>query len=431
MDYFDTFPIHPHPKPLESLGSYLTRLVEANRIGSAGRLFRLIFPDKKHNTDCISDRPPPSVRVLSDMVGCSEPRLLATTFYYLNQRLAGQTKPADFGHFLVGSIARYQRYCPLCLAEYGYYVLPWRFDMLPGCPHHECQLLEQCGHCGASLPLFVTPPRLALCPWCDGRLDTCATETLSEQSLVTAQVHFYDLVALLSVPAEGEPNIAVQLAAQRQRQGLTIAQVARLLGIRQTAVKAMEGRTSRRSRPSLRYYVDYAALLSLTLRDLFVPPPPVSDWTRHVARVTAWRKEQLAQQADEREARLLARATEAVESIWATGGRVNILTLAARLSMNSADIRSYPCLTTLLAEQGVVREERWRQHREAELIALIQEKVERSPLDYHPLSVYKISRIVGITTATIRHHPGVHRYATALVEKSHQLHNMCDMKRES
>jgi DNA-binding XRE family transcriptional regulator len=300
MDSFETLPVHPHPKPLESLCSYLTRLVEVNRMGSAGRLFRLIFPDRKHNTDCISDRPPVSVKELSEMVVCSEQRLLATTFYYLNHRLISRTQSVDFGSFLSTDVTRYQRYCPFCLAEHGYYFLPWRFSMLPGCPQHRCRLLDQCGHCGAVIPLFATPPRLARCPSCEGYLDTCTTEPLSEHEWLLAYVHFYDLVALLSMPAEDEVYLPAQLSAERKKQGVTVAAMARWLGLRQVSVKAMENSTGRK--PAFHYFVDYATVLSLTLRDLFSLPPPDPNWSQHVAYVTAWHKNWLAQQAEVREA---------------------------------------------------------------------------------------------------------------------------------
>jgi hypothetical protein len=92
------------------------------------------------------------------------------------------------------------------------------------------------------------------------------------------------------------------------------------------------------------------------------------------------------------------------------------------LSINSADFRSYPRLTTLLAEQNVVRYQRWRQQREAELIHLIREKVEHSSINYHPLTLYKISEIIGVTRSTVRRHPDVYSYASALVEESQRLH---------
>lgn len=424
MDYFDTLPVHFQPQPLESLCSYLTRLAEANGVGRVRRLYHLIYPGQKRNTGYISDLPPLSFGVLPDIAVCSEDQLRATTFYYLGQRLAGQIAPIFFGHFLASSVARFHRYCPRCLAEHGYFFLPWRFLLLPGCPEHECYLLDQCGHCGMPVPLFSTPPHFAHCPHCETSLTTCTSAALSAVDLEISRVRFHDLAALSSLPDGYELDIPTQLAIHREAQRIPLTEMARLLGISPPSVKSMENPHNREKKPAFQYYVDYVAILALTLRDLFCPPPNEPDWPQHVNRITTLHRERLNIQAHEREKLVLARAEVAIEELWASGERATIHALAKRMGTNTVDLQVYPSVCTLLADLKVRREQRWWQQRADEFMALIQSKVEQSPTDLHPLSLRTISRQLGVARGTIRRHPKVYQYVQDLVEESRHFHRL-------
>ncbi|MEI7847766.1 MAG: TniQ family protein [Chloroflexota bacterium] len=86
-DYFEVLPIHPHPQPLETLTSYLTRLAEANGIPNICRLQPIIFPNR--NADDLrgmKDLSPRSFDSLLVAALCSEAALQMTTFYYLIQK---------------------------------------------------------------------------------------------------------------------------------------------------------------------------------------------------------------------------------------------------------------------------------------------------------------------------------------------------------
>src|SRR5437763_5718310 len=104
---------------------------------------------------------------------------LETTFYHLIRKFNRSPFPQPASRFLAASVAQRLRYCPVCLIEFGDYSLCWRFTMLTGCIYHLCHLLEKCGHCGQMVPLIVWPPKLGICPRCNGDLRTCPTSLLT------------------------------------------------------------------------------------------------------------------------------------------------------------------------------------------------------------------------------------------------------------
>ena len=132
--YFDTLPVHPQPAYLESLTSYLTRLAEANGLATIRHLFKLCFPTGPVRLSFqTGDFPPASFGGLPTLTQCTEERLLATTFYHLGKKFNRVLQPRPLAQFLSGGIAyRFLRYCPLCVAERGYYSLLWRFLVVEG-----------------------------------------------------------------------------------------------------------------------------------------------------------------------------------------------------------------------------------------------------------------------------------------------------------
>jgi hypothetical protein len=427
MDWFDTLPVHPQPLPLESLCSYVTRLVEANRLRWAGRLHRLFFPGfPRPRSNSFVDVPPRSLGVMPTGAACSETRLWATTFYYLGQRLINRTDPAVLGTFLKDSIAPYQRYCPTCLREHGYYQLVWRFHTLPGCPHHHCYLLDQCGQCGIPIPLISVPPRLGICPTCQMNLAGCITSPLSNLDRDITLVRFHELVALLSPPDDQEANLGDQLAVHREQQGLSTEVIARWLGIhRLDTVLAMENKGNR-YKPRFQHYLNYGALLSLTLRDLLALPPNDPEWSARVNRVTQAQRDLLEEQAQQRESEMLEHATAAAQRLFVAGEKVTNQALARQLDTSTSTLRCYPAVGALVARYRQQRDQQRSERRDAELMALIREKVELALDMPQPLSLTEIGRLIGVSTYTIRHYPGTHRYAQRLVEESLRPRRLAD-----
>ena len=193
VKYFETLPLHPRPQPLESLTSYMIRLLEANGLQSLASSY-FLFQTLQVTRGAVSkDHAPSSFGILPMLSQCSEVALRQMTFVHLERKLGHQGKPIS----LARSLAMDLRYCPICLAERAYRLLPWRFHALQGCSIHNCRLLDRCGHCGKTIPLFASPFEIATCPHCHYDLQMAPTEPLSQNEQVRAQKITRDLEFLL------------------------------------------------------------------------------------------------------------------------------------------------------------------------------------------------------------------------------------------
>lgn len=276
--YFDILPIHPQPQPLESFCSYTIRLAAANGIEHLSQWWRLCYPTSRPSvTDHTGDSIPVSFGVLPELAVCSEPSLRQATFYHLTKKF-GCTSHA-MGSFLVGSVAEYLRYCPLCLAERGYYRLTWRFLALPGCPEHGCELGYGCGHCGQPIPLLPRQLKVGLCPHCGQDLSRCTAPQLDEPTWHKAQRRERDLIYLLTpqvyeISAERlKKRIGEQFAYQRLSRQLKVVQVARDLGYLVATLHHLE-HPSMHSGGKFATYLHYADYLNVDLQTLFESPLP-------------------------------------------------------------------------------------------------------------------------------------------------------------
>jgi len=278
--HFDTLPIHPQPEPLESLSSYLTRLAEANGLRRRQNLFRLCFPTEHYRSTYLTgDFPPPSFGYLASLAHCPEPALLATTFYHLACKFDRSPNPTALAQCLSGSLSPHLRYCPSCLHERGYYPLIWRFLSLTGCPEHRCYLLDGCGHCGQRIPLLPSTPKLGYCPACGGDLRRSQTKQIEPSRLAQVSNRSQDLVYLVQ-PQPGEwaqagltQVIGQRFSQWRQIRRLKISHIASILEVSPATIYYLEEGTTHRT-TKLRWYLEYAAVLGVSLRDIFRSSAP-------------------------------------------------------------------------------------------------------------------------------------------------------------
>src|SRR2546421_3505283 len=116
-------PLHPQPKPLESLSGYILRLAEANRLKSVNELAHLSglrsgWRDVRIAPDYASF---PTGR-LAWVAGCLPDNLRDMTFYHLARHFACPTHSfRKMFAFFEGNVASSLRYCPACLAEQPYH----------------------------------------------------------------------------------------------------------------------------------------------------------------------------------------------------------------------------------------------------------------------------------------------------------------------
>lgn len=270
--YFDSLPLHPRPRRLESFSSFVLRLAEVNGIQSIHVLSALLGVSRA-TLIRLSDYPLLSFGTLSMRTSAAQEDLLATTFDHLGKKFGRSTRPSPLARFLRGSLGSHLRYCPACLLQDGYYSLTWRFLMLDGCATHRCRLLEHCGHCGSSLPLFGPRLQAGVCPTCGEDLSSCSAEQLSEQEVQEASLRASDLAYLLSPhPCEEENGIAKtvgrRLAALRREKHLFAQHVATHLGAPEIQIRGIERGGTEQGAP-FHLYVQYADYIGISLREVF------------------------------------------------------------------------------------------------------------------------------------------------------------------
>jgi hypothetical protein len=157
--HFDVLSCHPPPQRFESFTSYLMRLAAANGIKTRAVLSKLLFPDASVSNmrKLLSDYSPPSFQALPDAGLAPVEKLLGTTFFQLAKKFGRSPDSASLALFLENTLTPRLRYCPYCLLENStpYYSLLWRFNVVNACSTHGSYLLDSCGQCGKSLPLFT------------------------------------------------------------------------------------------------------------------------------------------------------------------------------------------------------------------------------------------------------------------------------------
>ena len=388
---FETLPLHPQPKPLESFTSYLTRLAEANGIQSRRHLSRLCFPAGQGKFDpTTGDYPRLSFGVLSRVSFCPEATLQATTFYHLGRKFGRLTQAQPLSQFLSGSIAKQLRCCPHCLVEAGYYRLTWRFVALPGCPEHGCRLLNGCGHCGQPIPLLTRSLKVGICPNCGHHLGTCVAEALSQTAWQAARTRAADLAFLLRPqPCETadsqslKKRIGEQFARWRHLRRMKVADVAEYLEQSVAIVYYIEEGPAHRG-IKFCWYLGYADFLCIDLRTVFE---------------TALPRRQLLTY----EEKLVTKVEQAVSSLERQGQAITQTTVSQMIGTHLKTFTKYPRLRALWAANRA----RWRHEYIAGLIEQVYQIAEELEHTGQRITKNEIYRQIGRTGEALKRYPEV------------------------
>jgi transcriptional regulator with XRE-family HTH domain len=394
-------PLHPQPRPLESLSSYLTRLGEANGLRSLAELDALAgAPLSGPGARLAPDFPPPSYGGLAQLTGCTEARLRRTTFLHLGQRFGRARHPLTLHRFLEGSLASCVRYCPACLAEQSTpsSSLTWRFLALPGCAAHGSALLDSCGHCGSALPLLPRAPRLACCPACGGDVRTCKAARLSAEAMQIAARRTRDLEFLLSCPTPGATgleavDIGKQFVALRQQRCLTITEAAHRMGSEEQVVLAIEY-GSRFKQATFGEYLRYADALDCSLQEIFAAD---HFQPRHSP-------------LRETEEQVLTQVEEAIRRLQAQGWPVLPGTIGELVGRSVRDLHKYPRVSTLLNRHKLERGRqtvRLDRQREEELVQRVEQAIKQVEFLGKPVTQLRVCAMVGMTYQWLIQYPRV------------------------
>lgn len=396
--FLDVLPVHPQPQPLESLNSYIKRLAATNHIRHIHKF--ALFAAVREPRFLFHNMPLPSFGRLATIAGCTDAQVLALTFYHLGRKFR---REQTLGRFLSDSIASHSRYCPHCLADQGYHSLVWSFSRLVGCPTHRVHLLDQCGYCGAAIPL--TSPFLSVthCPSCKSDLRDCPTRTLSTTDYEACQQHWHDLAYLLTPqPWEGEESGIA--AGARQRLGFVRLekrwmgkQMARQLGRRAGIMVSMENETQSGSGETFQDYLHYADLLEVQLSEQFIAAEQTGYQT----------KEQLYQ------ASLATQVRSAIEILNEQGVSVTQRRICQLIGSTPATLRHYPAIHAILKQAALERKERTPAHEHA-LCQQIQQAIEHLKANNQRVSWSAIGSLVGRSWQQLNYYPQV----VALIESA-------------
>jgi len=272
--YFDVLPLRVQPKPLESFTSYVTRLAKLNGIHSITALAATYFPDQTLNVvRNLRDYPLQVMENLETVATCSEADLLATTFYHLGKKFKRSILSRSLPAFLSDSLAENLRYCPVCIADQGYYSLAWRFPLLQGCHKHSCKLLDRCTHCNRPIPFIGPLLRIGICSNCKSNLRRFLPQPMNGEENSIAEATFRELNFLLSPQTREADDSSIHIGAYfaylRHKKHLTLEVVSDYLKKDIRAVICVELAPVEIGGTTFQSYLDYAKLLGITLPDVF------------------------------------------------------------------------------------------------------------------------------------------------------------------
>jgi TniQ len=398
LHYFDTLPLHPRPRPLESFTSYLIRIAEANGISHLSGL-NAFFGDYSHISR-FADYPPRSFGMLPALATHSEAELLETTFYHAGKKFGRVCQPQFLARFFSGLIASSLRFCPLCFQEDLFYRLTWRFLFLQGCPKHACRLLEHCSYCGCSIPLFASPLRLGACPACKRNLRTSVSPRLTEEELQGAFKASQEIEFLLcphpwetTEPAFreklGQEFMLLRYNKQLKRMDVC-AETALSKGTLQTVELGHSGSKGAR----LRWYFKYASYLGIPLCQIFIN---ALERKEEDLRIRTMPGKYFLTSEDW----VMERVQEAARQLEMSGQRLTIKAICAKTGISKIGLYKYDRVKTFLGHFVDYTLQQQRRTEECEQALLEKVRTGIMDLEDHqqPITYNAISQKIGISSS--------------------------------
>src|SRR5450755_728278 len=409
MERHDTFgpdrfiwkklPLHPHPQPLESFSSYVTRLAEANGLKSVNELAALARTSVGFQVERSSPDYPHRLHIgLAEVTGCSLALVQSTTFFHIGQHFGVPAYSRPLQRFLQSSLAKSLRYCPHCLAQHSppYYSLIWRFAAVHGCIEHGCMLLDQCGHCGSSVPFFALFPQLLRCPTCQGDLRICRVDQLPKELVEITRMRTDDLEMLLTptqwtAEAVQAKTIGKRFAFLRQQRKFSATEVALRMGANERVVLDIE-HTNWYREALFSHYMQYADILESSLREIF--------------NVDALQKLLVPLSEEE----VLEQVKAAIQQLQARGEPVIQGNIADIVGMPASRLKQYPLVQSLLNRY------RWEHsgesaksnsQREDELVKQVEQIIKQLEARGETVVQERICALVGMTRKWINQYPRI------------------------
>lgn len=140
MLLFQSFPVRPPRQRAESLHGYVRRFFGANGRNIPAVLSGNIQQIYRHNH--AAQR---RFNLLEKLVGGVE--RLDQHLWIDQWFLGGVTHQSDY----ISLASPTLKFCPICLKNFGYWLLPWDLPMVHACPTHRCMLISACQRCKQTL----------------------------------------------------------------------------------------------------------------------------------------------------------------------------------------------------------------------------------------------------------------------------------------
>lgn len=397
--FLDHLTVRPPPEPLESFGSYLIRTAQFNGVD---RLLRW-KNSLRLTSQALRDLPPANFGEMARLLNLTTDQLLTTTFYYVREKFLCDGK--QLISLLCGVLGKGLRYCPVCLAETGYYRLPWRLLTIPGCEQHYCRLRETCPHCGQALPLIPAHLKLGICEYCGRDLADAPVVGLTDEEWDTTHVRTADMTYLLQPQSMTYYlPVAEKLARLRQLFGISLDDLARYLRLKKAELRHFEHHSSR---SILERYLNYADYLELSLREVLAYREHALDMPQEeigmIRVIGQARRQVLIAQANAYETELLQRVVAAVTQLRTAGQSDCQVAIGQRIGVSPAQMILYPRVKQYLEQVERERAEMNLQTRLREIRTAI---AQLSAQDEPPLAE-RISQLVGYNVQKLRYYPEI------------------------
>jgi transcriptional regulator with XRE-family HTH domain len=314
---------------------------------------------------------------------CTPSSIQATTFFHMLRKFGALKRISLITVFFKGSLGLHLRYCPACLTQDPYYRLIWRFLALPGCSVHGCRFLDRCGHCGNTIPLFIIPSKIGVCPMCNEDLRSCSVNPLSEQEWRSACADTADFEYLLTSHHWEDDDIAkkigYRLAMLRRERRLSTQQITANLAMPLHELHSIERGDIHRN-ISFAAYVRYAKFFDVTFQELFegpidggvstvIPAPPE-------ILVLSPQIQQLVLQPYEDV--VLEHLQEAVKSLLSLGQPVTLTTIRKHLNVSADYPQQFTFLKKIWNQRRSDDSDKRRiqyERRENELVKQVQDAI--------------------------------------------------------
>lgn len=399
LNFMDCLPVCPKPYPLESFSSYLARTAQANGVTMYETWLKTLGLRLFSRYDiCLRDlgRMPQLLRISPD-------QLRAMTFDAVKQKFLCNDK--QLFKLLTGALTRHSRYCPLCLAESGYYTLLWGLECITGCARHGCHLHDSCPACGEHIFPLKTPLQVGTCSQCGFDLATTQVAWLTDTEWDLVRVRTADMT-YLAQPDDIclQYTVSEKLVRLRQLFGIGQHDIARDLCLRKYRVKHFEYVTQT---STLSRYMDYADYLELSLREVLAYREYDLSLSDHevmmIRQVCQGRREILINRAHIFETQLLAKVQQAVHSLQVKNQSDGQVAIAKQVGVSPTEMILYPHVKYFLKQVEQERQQRLLKSR----VSAIQKTLTQLEARDEPPFATVVSQIVGFDVQKLRYYPEI------------------------